>query len=78
MDNAFKLKVYKLQLFTPEAQEMIDSILRVVEFLKKQKIGEEFGLVTLLPKGMKRGPFPSKIPLFRQFAQKFEEVLFFT
>lgn len=79
LESAFKLKVYKVQLFTSEAQDVIDAVVKAALHLKNKKLlSAEYAKV--MPKGQKRGPFPSKIPLLRLFYRDFSQVLchFFT
>lgn len=68
LTNAFTLKVYKLDLFTPEAKQLIATAVKVAEVLLKHGWSFE------LPKGRSRGPFPSKVPLLTQLHRHFLQV----
>jgi hypothetical protein len=75
LTNSFELKVYQLDLYTLEAKSLLTDIMEVVETVKKKPVGRD--LVSELPKGRTRGPFPSKVPLLRAFYKNYNKVIFF-
>ncbi|KAK3907157.1 LOW QUALITY PROTEIN: Transposable element Hobo transposase [Frankliniella fusca] len=76
LKNSFEIKVYQLKLYTEEALKIIGDILEVVQNIKKKPIGRK--LVEVTPKGQKRGPFPSKLPLLRLFHKNYDNIKNYT
>lgn len=72
LTNGFDLKVYQLSLYTPKATELVNDVFQVVHDLKKKRISRMF--IDVMPKGNKKGPFPSKLPLLKLFYKHFDKV----
>lgn len=70
--NAFTIKVYQLQIYPAEALLQIQKVEMIVRYLVENDVSGNMQLE--LPKGVKRGPLPSQIPMLKTFLRKFQQV----